>query len=148
VTEQPDSDAVKALKRFYAAEEAYVVSGAKDFSVIAETLHEDVVMHQAASLPYGGDWKGRDGIAAWMKAMNSVWSKLEHRDVRIFDAGQDTVFTRARAIVTLRATDQTVEFPILHQVTIKDGKVIKAEPFYWDTAALLDFLSTASAAVS
>ena len=135
-----DSEAVKALKRFYAAEEEYVVSGAKDFSVIAETLHEDVVMHQAASLPYGGQWKGRDGIAAWMTAMNSVWSKLEHRDVRIFDAGQDTVFTRARAIVTLRSNGQTAEFPILHQVTVRDGKVITAEPFYWDTAALLDVL--------
>ena len=138
-----DSDAVKALKRFYAAEEEFVVSGAKDFSVIAATLHEDVVMHQAASLPYGGEWKGPEGIAAWMKAMNDVWSKLEHRDVRIFDAGQNTVFTRARAIVTLRANGETIEFPILHQVTIRDGKVITAEPFYWDTAALLEVLSNA-----
>lgn len=142
-SQRSDSDAVKALKRFYAAEEEFVVAGAKDFSVIAATLHEDVVMHQAASLPYGGEWRGPAGIAAWMKAMNDVWSKLEHRDVRIFDAGQNTVFTRARAIVTLRANGETVEFPILHQVTIRDDKVITAEPFYWDTAALLKVLSNA-----
>lgn len=136
-----DSDAVQALKRFYAAEEAFVVSGAQDFSIIAETLHEDVVMRQASSLPYGGEWTGHDGVEAWMHAVNSVWSKLEHRDVRIFDGGQDTVFTRARAIVTVRATGETIEFPILHQVTIKDGKFFRAEPFYWDTAALLEVVS-------
>jgi len=135
-----ESEALKALRRFYAAEEEYVASGAKDFSVIAETLHEDVVMHQAASLPYGGDWKKREGFEAWIKAMNGVWSKLEHRDVHIFDAGDDTVFTRARAVVTSRATGQTIEFPILHQVTIRDGKIFRAEPFYWDTAALLEAL--------
>jgi ketosteroid isomerase-like protein len=136
-----DSEAVEALKRFYAAEEAYVVSGGQDFTVIAETLHEDVVMRQAASLPYGGEWRGRDGIEAWMQAVSAVWSKLEHFDVRIFDAGDDTVFTRARAVVTSRANGETFEFPILHQVTIRDGKVVVAEPFYWDTAALLEHLS-------
>jgi ketosteroid isomerase-like protein len=136
-----DSEAIKALRRFYAAEEQYVVSGAKDFSIIAKTLHEDVVMHQAASLPYGGDWKGHRGFEAWMKAMSGVWSKLEHLDVRIFDAGDDTVFTRARAKVTSRATGQTIEFQILHQVTVKDGKIYRAEPFYWDTAALIQKLA-------
>jgi ketosteroid isomerase-like protein len=136
-----DGDAVLALKRFYAAEEAFVVSGAQDFSIIAETLHEDVVMRQAPSLPYGGEWTGHDGVEAWVHAVNSVWSRLEHRDVRIFDGGQDTVFTRARAIVTVRATGETIEFPILHQVTIKDGKFFRAEPFYWDTAALLEVVS-------
>jgi hypothetical protein len=91
-----ESDAVEALKRFYAAAEAFVVSGAQDFSIIAETLHEDVVMRQATSLPYGGEWKGHEGVEAWMQAVNGVWSKLEHRDVRIFDAGDDMV-SRGRA---------------------------------------------------
>jgi ketosteroid isomerase-like protein len=136
-----DSEAIQALKRFYAAEEHYVISGAKDFSIIAETLHPEVVMHQAAALPYGGDWRGHDGFEAWMKAMTSMWSKLEHHDVRIFDAGQDTVFTRARAVVTLRATGEEITFPILHQVTVKDGKIFRAEPFYWDTATLLATIS-------
>ena len=45
--------------------------------------------------------------------------------------------------MTLRSNGKTVEFPILHQVTIQDGKVIKAEPFYWDTAALHEVLSHA-----
>lgn len=141
VSRESESEAVKALKRFYVAEEKYVVSGAKDFSLIAETLHEDIVMYQAASLPYGGSWKGHRGFEAWMKAMNNVWSKLEHRDVHIFDAGEDTVFTRARAIVTLRKSGRAIEFPILHQVTVRDGKLLRAEPFYWDTAALLQALS-------
>jgi ketosteroid isomerase-like protein len=135
--QESESEAIKALKRFYAAEEKYVISGAKDFSVIAETLHEDIVMCQAASLPYGG----HRGFEAWMKAMNKVWSKLEHRDVHIFDAGDDTVFTRAHAIVTMRKDGRTIEFPILHQVTVRNGKILRAEPFYWDTAALLQALS-------
>jgi len=136
-----DSEPIKALKRFYAAEEEYVASGAKNFSIIANTLHEDVVMHQAASLPYGGDWKGHRGFEAWMKAMSGVWSKLEHLDVRIFDTGDDTVFTRARPKVTSRATGETIEFQILHQVTVRDGKIFRAEPFYWDTAALIEKLA-------
>jgi len=140
----PKSDALAALERFYSAEEEYVRSDDKDFAVIADTLHEDVVMKQASSLPYGGEWKGHKGFEAWMQAMNSVWSKLEHFDVQVFDAGQDTIFTRARAVVTLRANGQRYEFPILHQVTVRDNKIFTAEPFYWDTAALLAYLAGTS----
>jgi ketosteroid isomerase-like protein len=143
-----DGEAVAALKRFYAAEEEYVVSGAEDFSVIAETLHDDVVMHQAPSLPYGGEWRGREGVAAWMDAVSSTWSKVEHRDVRIFAGAQDTAFTRARAVVTSRASGRTVEFPILHQVTIRDGRLLQGEPFYWDTAAVLEALPVGAVGVA
>jgi uncharacterized protein len=108
-------------------------------------LHDESV---APPLPHGGEWRGREGVAAWMGAVSSTWSKVEHRDVRIFAGAEDTAFTRARAVFTSRATGRTVEFPILHQVTIRDGKLLRGEPFYWDTAALLRALPEGAVGVA
>ena len=77
------ADALKALERFYAAEADYLAAGGPgkgDFSVMAAHLTPDVVMHQAPSLPYGGTWRGHDGMERFMAVMSELWSELTFRE--------------------------------------------------------------------
>src|SRR4029077_4090312 len=53
---------IEALQRFYQAGSEYVQTGGKDFGPVAATLHPQIVMIQADSLPFGGQWHGREGF--------------------------------------------------------------------------------------
>ena len=49
--------------RFYEAEARYSISGsAADRSTLLKILHHDIVLHQPESLPYGGEWRGREAF--------------------------------------------------------------------------------------
>lgn len=51
------------LKRFYEAETAYLLSTEPDFAQVAATLDPECAIHQPASLPYGGVWRGHVGLS-------------------------------------------------------------------------------------
>ena len=62
------SNGVEALQRFYQAGSDYVRTGGEDFGPVAATPHPQIAMIQADSLPFGGQWHGREGFERWMQA--------------------------------------------------------------------------------
>jgi uncharacterized protein len=132
----PDSPAISALKRFYEAEAHYVSSGGDDFAPVSETLDPDIIMIQAESLPFGGEWRGHDGFESWMKAFESAWTSATAKDVRFIEQG-DTVVVVATMEATARKTGERMSAPICHVVRVADGRLAEFRVFYWDTAATL-----------
>lgn len=128
----PESAGIAALKRFYEAEAHYVESGGNDFGPVAETLASDIVMIQADSLPFGGEWHGREGFEGWMRAFGEAWSVAGAEDVRFFEDG-DTVVVVAMMEARVRATDEPFSAPICHVVRVRDGLLVEFKVFYWDT---------------
>lgn len=130
-----------ALDRFYEAEMSYLAAGGPaggaSFAGLAATLHPDVVMHQAAGLPYGGDWVGPEGIERFFTAMSETWSSLEVLDPEYLTQG-DTVAIVLRMRARSRATGREVDMPMVQVVRIEDGLIRDFRPFYWDTAAVSD----------
>ena len=61
----------------------------------AATLHPQIVMIQADSLPSGGQWHGREGFERWMRAFGEAWSSASATDVRFFEH-DDTVVVVAQ----------------------------------------------------
>ena len=57
------------IKRFYAAEAAYMNAGGSDmgasFADMAATLDPNVVLHQSPDLPWGGEFHGHAGYEEW-----------------------------------------------------------------------------------
>lgn len=133
----PDEpSALDAIRRFYAAERAYLAPGGGDFRGIAATLHPECVLYQPASLPYGGEWRGPAGFERWMQAFGEQWASLEVKDSRLYPAG-DTVFSHSRVCAVARATGQAVDWPLLQLFRVRDSKILELRPFHWDTAAML-----------
>jgi len=133
-------DALTVLRGMYAAEQEYLDAGGPgraSFDTLAPFFAADVVLHQAAALPYGGTWRGRAGMERFFAAMSTAWARFEMLEQEFHPAG-DVVVVRTEVRATGRATGRVLEFPILQTVRVADGRITEVWPFYWDTAAIAD----------
>ncbi|MEV6875492.1 nuclear transport factor 2 family protein [Amycolatopsis sp. NPDC051128] len=133
------TDPVAVLEGMYAAEAEYLAAG--DFAPLAPFFAPDVVLHQADALPYGGVWRGHEGIEAFFAAMSRAWD--------VFDLAKQEFLATTSPLVVLthvharaRATGRELDFPILQTITVAAGRVTEVRPFYWDTAAIAAACST------
>lgn len=131
---------LNVLKGMYAAEANYLAAGGPgraDFAELAPFFAEDVVLHQAGALPYGGQWRGHDGMERFFLAMSATWESFEMVRQRMLSTDEPIVVltdVRARA----RATGRELEFQILQTIGFRDGRISEVRPFYWDTAAIAE----------
>ena len=131
------------LRQFYAAESAYLFAAEPDFAPIAATLDPECIIHQPASLPYGGEWRGHAGFEAWMRAFTAVWSSLEVREPELFPLGEVLV-SRSHVYATARRDSRKADWPLLQLFRFRNGRILELQPFYWDTAALLASINAPS----
>ncbi|MFD0538816.1 nuclear transport factor 2 family protein [Actinomadura luteofluorescens] len=103
---------------------------------MAAHLAPDVVMYQAPSLPYGGTWRGHDGMERFMAVMSELWSELTFREQHYAVDGE-TVTVRNDCVFRARATGREVDTSVLQWITVRDGLVSEFRPFYLDTSAVL-----------
>ncbi len=142
MSHQPE--VLEALHRFYSAEVRYLSSGSDgDFGPIADTLDPEVVMHQADSLPYGGEWRGHDGFERWMREMREWWESLELTDQEFVVHGR-LVIVLSTVVATARRTGRAYTYPLAQVIETREGRILSIRPFYWDTAATVDVLTAAA----
>ena len=132
----PDDDGpVAVLRRFYAAEAAYMQAGGAargaDFGPIAATLDPDVVLHQSPDLPWGGEFRGHDGYADWARQMSDAFDRLEVDGEQMFVSG-DTVMSAFRFRTRSRANGRELDAPMAQVVTVRNGLIVDFRPYYWN----------------
>ncbi|MCX4825785.1 nuclear transport factor 2 family protein [Streptomyces sp. NBC_01142] len=134
------TDSVTILTGMYAAEAEYLAAGGPGeapFDLLAPFFAPDVVLHQADALPYGGTWRGHEGMEKFFLAMSQVWKSFDMVEQEFLATGETAVVltqVRGRA----RATGRELTFPILQTIRVKEGRISEVRPFYWDTAAIAD----------
>ncbi len=132
---QPESEAAEVLARLLAAEEKYSADPSEEnWKAVAECLDPEFVLYQAASLPFAGEWRGRDGFRAWMRAMADNFTSFKGRDARVITSG-DTVIVVLTLVGEARKTGQHIETPLVQVNKVRGGRMLEVRPFYWDTAA-------------
>src|SRR5690606_41952343 len=80
MTHSPTTDSRAVLTAMYTAEERYLAAGGPgtaSFDLLAPCFAPDVVLHQAAALPYGGVWRGHRGMERFFLAMSDIWATFE-----------------------------------------------------------------------
>lgn len=126
------------LEGMYAAEIEYLAAGGPgtaSFEPLVPYFAPDVELHQADALPYGGTWRGHDGMERFFLAMTEAWEEFDIvRQELLSTTGTAVVLTDVRA--RARATGQELRFPILQTIRMRDGRIAEISPFYWDTAAI------------
>ncbi|MEV0247889.1 nuclear transport factor 2 family protein [Nocardia sp. NPDC050712] len=133
------ADVMTTLRAFYAAEAAYLTEGA-GFEHMARHLDPDIVMYQASSLPYGGEWRGHDGFRDFIAAMGENWDGLWFDEQHfVSDAERVVVYSRGR--LRARRTGRTLETSLLQWITFRDGLITAFRPYYHDTTAVLAALA-------
>jgi hypothetical protein len=126
------------LKGMYAAESRYLAAGGPgkaDFGTLAPFFAPDVVLFQAEGLPYGGIWRGHEGLEQFFLVMSGTWEVFDMVSQE-FLATENPVVVRTHVHARARATGRELDFPILQTITVDEGRITEVHPFYWDTAAI------------
>lgn len=135
------TDPISVLRDMYEAESRYLAAGgpgAASFAMLAPYFAPDVVLHQAAALPYGGTWRGHAGMERFFLAMSRTWERFDITEQRPPVCEGDTVVAHSRIRARARSTGRELEFPILQELLVRDGRIAAVRPFYWDTAAIAE----------
>lgn len=137
---RPENDPMAVLKGMYEAESRFLAAGGPGkagFDTLAPFFAPDVVLHQADALPYGGTWRGHQGMERFMIAMSEAWEVFEMVE-QTFLAVENPIVVLTQVHARARASGQQLNFPILQTVALEDGRITDVRPFYWDTAAIAD----------
>jgi len=108
-------------------------------------LHPDVEFHWPPSLPYGGTSRG---LQIEGPTWGGTWDALQptaaerRMDPRVVASSDEEVVVLWRQKGVSPNGDR-IETPVLGLYQLRDGKLARAQMFYFDTAEVLSFLSKA-----
>lgn len=129
---------LSVLQGMYAAETEYLAAGGPgiaDFAPLEPFFSPDVVLYQAAGLPYGGIWRGHEGMERFFLAMSQMWATFEMVEQH-FLATTSPLVVLTHVHARARTTGRELDFSILQTITVEHGRITEVRPFYWDTAAI------------
>ena len=138
MTDASPSSPRAVIKRFYAAEAAYMDAGGGDagasFADMAATLDPDVVLHQSPDLPWGGEFHGHAGYEDWARQMSRSFDRLAVEETRFFTDG-DTAVIICRLVTRARQSGETLDLPMIQLVRVRDDRIVEFRPYYWNVPA-------------
>ncbi len=98
-------------------------------------MHPDVVIHEAASLPFAGEWRGKDALQRLSVAMYGTWenASVEIRDVT---GGKEWGVVVLNLTMTSKKTGNTFSQTLCEAGRFEDGLLIEHRIHYFDAAEI------------
>ena len=115
----------------------------RDAQRALELFHPDIEFHWPPSLPYGGTSRGLKLIRpTWVETWDPLQpTEAERRmDPRVVAANEEEVVILWRQRGVSPDGDR-IDTPVLALYQLREGKLARAQMFYFDTAAALSFLA-------
>jgi hypothetical protein len=95
---------------------------------VAAIYHEHIVINEAPSLPYGGEYHGYEGALRHGQGFRATWDRFQSSNkAENYETGE------------------RIDLPAAGVYRFVDGKVVDSRMFHFDIAALLKFLGNAPA---
>lgn len=142
------SERVDVVKRLFEAVRR------RDQAALLDVYHPEVTIHEAASLPYGGDFHGHPGAIAHVQGFYRTWDGLKPPELfeeigstrpRLFEfleAAEDRVVVVGRQLA-VAPNGTSLDVPETFVFRVQDNRVIESWMFNQDTVAILEFLRNA-----
>jgi ketosteroid isomerase-like protein len=106
---------------------------------VAAIYHERIVIHEAPSLPYGGEYHGHEGALRHGQGFRATWDRFQTSKARGLDprfvAQGDYVAVLWRHKAENRETGGRIDLPAAGAYRFMDGMVIDSRMFHFDIAA-------------
>jgi uncharacterized protein len=126
----------------------------RDLANLLRLYHDEVELHEAPSLPYGGIARGKDSLHEQLSSPETSWlgtwgplqpTEAERRmDPRVIGAKGDEIVVAYRQRA-LSPDGERLDQPVVALYGVREGKFARAQMFHFDTAAINDFLARARA---
>lgn len=113
----------------------YAHAGASDWAACEALLSPDLVIHEAAGLPYAGTYSGRDALRRLHGIVMAHWQDPAI-EFHAMTAGDGHVVSLVTFHLTSRATGRRAAMPLAEMFRIEHGLVTEIRPFYFDPAAV------------
>jgi uncharacterized protein len=116
----------------------------RDREGVRAAYNENITIHEAASLPYGGDYRGLEGAQHHGQGFRAAWDAFQQHEARSLDpriiADGDYVVVLWRHKLENPETGERLDLPAVGVYRMEHEKVADSRMFHLDTAALLRFL--------
>jgi hypothetical protein len=123
------NDPAGVMDRFIAAFEAGDLQGA------CALLHPEAIVHEAAGLPYAGEYKGPDGFAALVGTMAGSYD-FKLLDTEYLPVDNERIVVKMQTRFTSRLSGNSLEFPVVEIYTVRDGLIQDVDVYYKDPAGV------------
>ena len=133
------TDDIAVVQRLFAAVED------RDFDGLAACYSDDIEIKEADILPWGGVWRGPEGVAAHAARFMQTWGAVQgpdeaRLDARFWGDGAGTVCAVFRHRARDIATGERFDAPEVGIYRVRDGRVVKSQMFHADSAAVVAYL--------
>lgn len=118
----------------------------RDAGVYFGAYHPDILISEAPSLPYGGDYRGLEGVLRHAEKFRATWDRYQPEDSRELKPEFLAIGNRVVVLWRLRAraaNGEGIDLPVVSIYRLQDGKIIESRMFPFDTAGLVRFLGRA-----
>jgi ketosteroid isomerase-like protein len=125
---------LEASKAMYAA----VARG--EWDKVADFMSDDLVIHEPTSLPYGGEWRGRDALQKLYAHVMGYWEDPVVQWQELVGGGKYAV-ALLHFTVTAKSSGKRFETHIAEVTEFDDaGKMASMRIHYFDTAYMVEQL--------
>jgi ketosteroid isomerase-like protein len=125
---------LEASKAMYAA----VARG--EWDVVADFMSDDLVIYEPTSLPYGGEWRGRDALQRLYAHVMTFWDDPVVQWQELVGGDKHAV-ALLHFTVTAKASGKRFETHIAEVTRFDDaGKMASMRIHYFDTAHMVEQL--------
>lgn len=99
-------------------------------------IAEDCVVHEATSLPFGGQWRGPEGFVELMRTIQRTFANFRFTPAAIVTDHQEQLAFRGR--VSGDTPHGRFDIPFVEYWTCRNGKVCEAFAMWFDTKLVMD----------
>ncbi|MBF2050539.1 MAG: nuclear transport factor 2 family protein [Elainella sp. C42_A2020_010] len=120
----------------------------RDVAGVLAAYAPEIVIRDAASLPYGGIHHGLEGAKHHIEIAAQTWNHRQPEAARkmngvFLDAGEYVVVLwRLKGLEA--NSGRTIDSPVVSIYRMRDKKIIESQMFYADTTAIVEFLADRS----
>lgn len=120
---------IELVKKFY----EHLATG--DRQGAYSLLSDDFFLKQAASLPYGGEYIGVNGLNDFFKYFSAFWKEFKTLNTDYYFS-DNKVFAVSKIRGVVSKTEKIIETEMIQVYEVEHQKLTSAQPFYFDTTLL------------
>ena len=113
--------------------EVYRLAGERDWDAVEALVHPDFILYEAESLPFGGEWTGKDALQRCAAAMYATW---EEASVNILEITGGEAWAVVVLSLTMKSkqTGRTFTQTVNEAAQFEDGLLKELRIHYFDAA--------------